>query len=199
MTTENTTMSQADPFRAGRELGLNHLKLGFWMFIASEVMFFGGLISTFLKYKLNSPSPDQAFLSAPLVGANTFLLLTSSFTLVMAIAALRDEDKGGMLRYFIFTFLLGLAFLAGQGFEFATLYSDGVTLTNSLFGSTFFTLTGFHGLHVLIGLIWLLVVIVKASRDSYDPQHYTGVEIFGLYWHFVDIVWIVLFTLIYLI
>lgn len=199
MTTEHMTVKPNDPFRAGRQLGLNHLKLGFWMFIASEVMFFGGLISTFLKYKLNSPTPEQGFLSAPLVGGNTFLLLTSSFTLVMAIAALRDDDRGGMMRYFALTFLLGAAFLAGQAFEFATLYRDGVTLTNSLFGSTFFTLTGFHGLHVLIGLIWLLVVMVKGGRGGYSPEHYDGVEIFGLYWHFVDIVWIILFTLIYLI
>jgi heme/copper-type cytochrome/quinol oxidase subunit 3 len=198
MTTGNMSVTSDDPFRAGRQLGLNHLKLGFWMFIASEVMFFGGLISTFLKYKLNSPSPAQAFLSAPLVGGNTFLLLTSSFTLVMAIAALRDEDRGGMLRYMAFTFLLGAAFLVGQGYEFATLYSDGVTLTNSLFGSTFFTLTGFHGLHVFIGLVWLVVVIVKGGRGAYTPDHFDGVEIFGLYWHFVDIVWIILFTLIYL-
>ncbi|MGA9532833.1 MAG: heme-copper oxidase subunit III [Anaerolineales bacterium] len=199
MTTEHMSVGHDDPFRAGRKLGLDHLKLGFWMFIASEVMFFGGLISTFLKYKLNSPSPQQALLSAPLVGGNTFLLLSSSFTLVMAIAALRDQDRGGMMRYFIFTFLLGSAFLVGQAFEFVTLYSDGVTLTNSLFGSTFFTLTGFHGLHVFIGLVWLSVVIVKGGRGAYSPSSYAGVEIFGLYWHFVDIVWIILFTLIYLI
>jgi heme/copper-type cytochrome/quinol oxidase subunit 3 len=199
MATESASVVHNDAYRAGEELGLDHLKLGFWMFIASEVMFFGGLISTFLKYKLNSPTPEQAFLSAPLVGANTFLLLTSSFTLVLAIAALRDGDRGGMLRYLAITFLLGVGFLGGQAFEFSTLYRDGVTLTDSLFGSTFFTLTGFHGLHVLVGLLWLLVVMLKAGRGAYGPDDFIGVEVFGLYWHFVDIVWIVLFTLIYLI
>jgi len=192
-------MAHESEFRAGRQLGLNHLKLGMWIFIASEVMFFGGLIATFLKYKLTLPTPEVAHLDVTLVGANTFLLLTSSFTLVLALAGLRDNRRGAFMGNLLVTVLLGAAFLGGQGFEFATLYGEGVTLTSSLFGSTFFTLTGFHGLHVLVGVIWALVLLVRGGRGAYSADNDLGVEIFGLYWHFVDVVWIVLFTLIYLI
>ena len=192
-------MTHESEFRAGRRLGLNHVKLGMWLFIASEVMFFGGLIATFLKNKLALPTNEAAHLDVTLVGANTFLLLTSSFTLVLALAGLRDGKRGAFLRNLLFTVLLGALFLAGQGYEFSLLYAEGVTLSSSLFGSTFFTLTGFHGLHVLIGVVWALVLIVRGTRGAYSADNDLGIEIFGLYWHFVDIVWIVLFTLIYLI
>lgn len=188
-----------EEFRAGRELGLNHVKLGMWLFIATEVMFFGGLITTFLKYKLHTPTPEAALLDVTLVGANTFVLLTSSFTVVLGLDAIRRGDKSGLVRFLAATILLGVAFLGGQAYEFNALYHEGVTLTGSLFGSTFFTLTGFHGLHVLGGVIWAALTLVKATRGQYDSDDNIGVEIFGLYWHFVDIVWIVLFTLIYLI
>jgi cytochrome c oxidase subunit 3/cytochrome o ubiquinol oxidase subunit 3 len=195
------TMAQSHEreFRAGHELGLDHVKLGMWIFIASEVMFFGGLIAAFLKYKFQNPSPEQALLDVALVGGNTFVLLTSSFTVVLGLAALRGGNRGAFLRYMGLTILLGVAFLGGQGYEFATLFGEGVTPTTSLFGSSFFTLTGFHGLHVLIGVIWALVVVGRGLRGAFGPEDDRAVEIFGLYWHFVDIVWIVLFTLIYLI
>lgn len=199
MTTESYSPAHDKEFRAGRELGLHHLKLGFWIFIASEVMFFGGLIATFLKYKLNSPTPEAALLDVALVGVNTFVLVTSSFTVVMSLSSLRSGDRGGFVRNLIFTVLLGVLFLGGQGFEFVTLYGEGVTLTSSLFGSTFFTLTGFHGLHVLIGVLWAIILVIRAAQGAYGPEDDIGIEVFGLYWHFVDIVWIFLFTLIYLI
>lgn len=199
MSTEASTDLHHEEFRAGRELGLNHVKLGMWLFIATEVMFFGGLIATFLKYKLHSPAPEAALLDVGLVGANTFLLLASSFTVVLGFDAIRRGDQGGLVRYFALTILLGAAFLGGQIYEFNALYHEGVTLTSSLFGSTFFTLTGFHGLHVLVGVLWALLVLVNAARGKYSAQDNIGVEIFGLYWHFVDVVWIALFTLIYLI
>ncbi len=199
MSTEATTHSQHDDFRAGRELGLNHVKLGMWFFIATEVMFFGGLIVTFLKYKLNNPAPEAALLDVTLVGLNTFLLLASSFTVVLGFDAIRQGDRAGLMRYLGVTILLGSAFLGGQIYEFNALYHEGVTLTGSLFGSTFFTLTGFHGLHVLIGVLWAGLTLVKAAQGKYSADDNLGVEIFGLYWHFVDVVWIALFTLIYLI
>lgn len=199
MSTETTTHAHEDEFRAGRELGLNHVKLGMWFFIATEVMFFGGLIVTFLRYKLHNPSPEAALLDVGLVGANTFLLLASSYTVVLGLDAIRRGNQGGLVRYLVATILLGSAFLGGQIYEFNALYHEGVTLTNSLFGSTFFTLTGFHGLHVLIGVLWAAITAVKASRGKYSADDNLGVEVFGLYWHFVDVVWIALFTLIYLI
>lgn len=199
MTSESYTPSHQEEYKAGLELGLDHRKLGMWLFIASEVMFFGGLISTFLRYKFTVPTSETALLDVALVGANTFLLLTSSFTVVMGLAALREGNRAGFIRNFAFTALLGAAFLGGQIYEFNALYHDGVTLTSSIFGSTFFTLTGFHGLHVLIGVLWALIILVRAGRGGYSAEEDMGIEIFGLYWHFVDIVWIVLFTIIYLI
>lgn len=189
----------ADAYRSGRALGIQPLKLGMWLFLASEVMFFGGLISAFLHYKVNNPSPESGLLDVPLVGVNTFLLLTSSFTVVLGLAAIRQGDRRGLIRFLAATALLGAAFLGGQAYEFVSLYGHGVTLSGSLFGSSFFTLTGFHGLHVLIGLVWALSTLAGAARGRYSADRFEGVEVFGLYWHFVDVVWIVLFTIIYLV
>ncbi len=193
------TLTHPDAHRAGKDLGIDHLKLGVWLFLASEVMFFGGLIAAFLHYKVNEPSPQAGLLSVPLVGANTFVLLTSSFTVVQGLAAIRRGNRAGLIRFLGITVLLGALFLAGQGYEFAKIYREGVTLQSSVFGSSFFTLTGFHGLHVLIGIVWAASTLLRASRGRYTDQDAIGVEVFGLYWHFVDIVWIVLFTLIYLV
>lgn len=187
-----------DLYRAGKALGLDHTKLGMWFFLASEVMFFGGLIATFTHYKLNHPAPEAAALDVVLVGINTLVLLTSSFTVVRALAAIQEGRRGAFLTYLGLTIALGTAFLSGQGYEFVSLYRDGITLTSTLFGSSFFTLTGFHGLHVLVGVIWAVVTLLRGARGRFSPTDFMGVEIFGLYWHFVDVVWIVLFTVIYL-
>jgi heme/copper-type cytochrome/quinol oxidase subunit 3 len=192
-------MPHSEAFRAGKSLGIDHLKLGVWLFLASEVMFFGGLIAAFLHYKVNAPSSQAGLLSVPLVGANTFILLTSSFTVVQGLAAIRRGSRDGLVRYLSITILLGAIFLAGQAYEFSSLYRDGVTLQSSVFGSSFFTLTGFHGMHVFIGILWAGSTLLRAARGRYSKEDYAGVEVFGLYWHFVDIVWIVLFTIIYLV
>lgn len=192
-------LAHEEHYRAGKELGINHQKLGMWMFIASEVMFFGGLISTFLFYKLNNPSTaEAALLDVVLVGVNTFILLTSSFTVVLGLSAIQRGDRSGLMRFLGLTVLLGAAFLGGQAYEFVSLFGEGMTLSSSVYASSFFTLTGFHGFHVLIGIIWAVLTMRKASRAKYSVEDHLGVEMFGLYWHFVDIVWIVLFTLIYL-
>ncbi len=192
-------MADEGRFQAGKALGVDHLKLGIWLFIASEVMFFGGLISTFLFYELNHPAPEQAaLLDVVLVGVNTFILLTSSFSVVMGISAIQRGDQAGLVRFLIVTIMLGAGFLTGQLVEFSKLVGKGMTLGSSVFASSFFTLTGFHGLHVFAGIIWAVLTAVKASRGAYDAGNYMGVEVFGIYWHFVDVVWIVLFTLIYL-
>src|SRR3990172_13437662 len=192
-------MQHAEDFRAGHTLGLDHRKLGMWLFIASEVMFFGGLNAAFLTFKLGTPSTDSALLNVAQVGVNTFVLLTSSFTVVLALSAIRAGDQRGLRAFLGLTILLGAAFLSGQAFEFASLYREGLTLTSGVFGSSFFTLTGFHGLHVFIGVVWALRNLIKAMRGGYRAETSIGIELFGLYWHFVDIVWIVLFTIIYLI
>jgi heme/copper-type cytochrome/quinol oxidase subunit 3 len=193
------TIAHNDEFRAGRELSLDHRKLGMWLFLASEVMFFGGLIGTFLHYKATLPSPESALLDTMLVGINTFILITSSLMVVLGLDAIQRGRRRGLIFFLGLTALLGATFLGGQAYEFVSLARHGVTLQSSVFGSSFYTLTGFHGLHVLIGVVWALATMVKAARGSYSAQEHGGVEAFGLYWHFVDVVWIVLFTIIYLI
>jgi heme/copper-type cytochrome/quinol oxidase subunit 3 len=197
---ESQVSIHEEEFRTGKAIGLDHLKLGMWLFLGSEVMFFGGLIAAFLHYKVNNPAPlETALLDVILVGINTFVLLTSSFTVVLGLSSIEQGDSQGLIRNLTFTILLGAGFLGGQIYEFVSLSQGGLTLTSSLFGSSFFTLTGFHGLHVLIGLIWAASTLRKALRKGYSADNTVGVELFGLYWHFVDIVWIVLFTIIYLI
>ena len=192
-------MMHAEDFRAGAALGVDHRKVGMWFFIASEVMFFGGLLATYLHYKYILGFPEASGLNIVQVGINTTILLTSSLTVVLALSSIR-AGKGGQLSIFLLlTIALGLAFLSGQVLEFSHLYGEGVTLTSSVFGSSFFTLTGFHGLHVVAGVIWAAIVLVRGLRGAFTAERNMGVEVFGLYWHFVDIVWIMLFTLIYLI
>jgi len=192
-------LHSSENFRAGRALGLDHRKVGMWLFIASEVMFFGGLIAAYLHYKYTLGFSESAELDVVLVGINTMVLLTSSFTVVSALSAIRQGRQGRFIVFLLLTILLGVAFLTGQAFEFGALYRHGITLTSSVFGSSFFTLTGFHGLHVTAGVVWAIVTLVRGLRGAFDRERNMGVEIFGLYWHFVDIVWIVLFTQIYLI
>lgn len=188
-----------DHYRAGRVLGLSHLKLGMWTFIASEVMFFGGLIAAFLNFKINFPAIESELLNITLVGVNTFILLTSSFTVVLGLDAIRRGKARSLAIFLGLTAILGVIFLSGQAYEFYSLNNEGLTLSGSVFGSSFFTLTSFHGLHVLVGVLWALRNAVKAIRGGYSAETAEGVEVFGLYWHFVDIIWIILFTVIYLI
>ena len=192
-----TTISHDEAVRAGKELGLDHRKLGMWLFLATEVMFFGGLLTAFLHTKLRQPGLIITPESLLLVGVNTFVLVTSSLMVAQALDAARRGLRGRMHLYLLGTAVLGTLFLAGQAYEFSLLAHEGLSLTGSLFGSAFFTLTGTHGLHVLIGVMWSLVILLGALR-SRDPSP-MRVEIFGLYWHFVDIVWLVLFTVIYLV
>lgn len=199
MTAQQYSPPAEEEFRAGHALGMDHRKLALWLFIASEVMFFGGLITAFLRTKLLTATPEEALLDVALVGLNTFVLLTSSFTVVLGLNAIQRGRRSGLMTFLGLTIVLGLVFLGGQGYEFAALYQEGLTLSSSLYGSSFFTLTSFHGLHVLIGVIWAGLILINAMRGRYSAESYEGVETFGLYWHFVDIVWIVLFTLIYLI
>jgi cytochrome c oxidase subunit 3/cytochrome o ubiquinol oxidase subunit 3 len=191
-------MQHSEDFRAGQAMGLDHRKVGMWLFIASEVMFFGGLIAAYLHYKYSIGFPEGSELNVVLVGINTMVLLTSSYMVVNGLDAIRKGRPGRLALYLVATILLGVAFLTGQVFEFADLYAHGITLTSGVFGSAFFTLTGFHGLHVTAGVIWAAITLFRALRGAFSPENNMGVELFGLYWHFVDIVWIVLFTLIYL-
>ncbi len=181
--------------------GLDHRKMGLWAFLGSECMFFGSLIATYLVYKgksLAGPTPHE-ILNIPLTSISTFVLLMSSLLMVLALAAVQRGDALGAKLWLFGTPLLGMIFLGFQVYEFATFVSEGLTLQVNLFGATFFVLTGFHGAHVSIGVLWLLSLWVLALRNRLTRADALLVEIAGLYWHFVDIVWIVIFTLVYLI
>jgi len=171
-----------------------------WAFIGSECMLFGSLITTFLVYEGRSvvgPYPRD-LLNIPLISITTFVLLMSSLMMVLALSAVQRGDARGSKLFLLLTALLGMVFLSGQVYEFTTFYHEGLGLGTNLFGATFFLLTGFHGAHVTVGVIWLLSLWTMAVRGSLGPESSVTVEIAGLYWHFVDVVWIVLFTVIYL-
>jgi heme/copper-type cytochrome/quinol oxidase subunit 3 len=181
--------------------GLDNRKLLMWAFLASDCMFFGSLIATYMVYKnrsLDGPLPREIF-DIPYTSVSAFVLLLSSLTMVLALAALQRGDERRMRIWLSATALLGCVFLGGQYYEFNIFYHEGLTLSRNLFGSTFFTLTGFHGTHVAIGVFWLLSLVAQSFRGRLHQEHSLMVEIAGLYWHFVDIVWILIFTLVYLI
>lgn len=223
-------------------------KLGMWIFLVSEVMFFSALISTYLTYRLRpefnkipnphyeasveevavEEEPDPALpeesvhavddiagaediahkeyftaqetLNLPMAALNTFLLLVSSFTAANAMDALAQGKRNIFRNMLLVTFVLGAIFLGIQALEWFELYNHYGVTPDTLFGTAFYTTTGFHGLHVTIGLAWLLFILARVLfQGAYRPEDSISIEVFGLYWHFVDIIWIILFTLIYLI
>ncbi len=175
-------------------------KMAMWVFLGNEILFFTGLIASFLLLRSKSDlGVDHALVdSIPLVSINTFILLTSSLTVVLAHDAAVNNKQGKLKLMLLLTILLGTTFVSLQGVEYSTLYGEGLTWTSSGYGTAFFTLTGTHGLHVIIGIIWCIIIFVRSLFGGFKNGQYGGVEIFGLYWHFVDVVWILLFTLVYL-
>jgi cytochrome c oxidase subunit III len=184
-------------------LGVDSRKLGVWAFIGSEVLFFAALITVYLVYKprnLAAGGPDpKEVLGIGVTSVLATILLASSLTMVLALAAIRRKDIRLFRVWLLATAGLGLCFLGGQAYEFTELVvAESVTMPTSIFGMTFFILTGFHGTHVAIGVIWLLSVFTKVMRYPNSPENEMDVELGGLYWHFVDLVWVGIFTLIYL-
>ncbi|MGW8282466.1 MAG: cytochrome c oxidase subunit 3 [Gemmatimonadota bacterium] len=180
--------------------GLPSRKLLMWAFIGSECILFGSLIITYLVFRGRSvvgPYPEE-LLNIPFITVTTFTLLMSSLTMVLALAAVQRNDMRQGKLWLLMTALLGLVFLSGQIYEFSHFVHEGLGLTTNLFGASFFLLTGTHGAHVLVGVIWLTTLFVLALRGRLTDANAETVEITGLYWHFVDVVWIVLFTIIYL-
>jgi heme/copper-type cytochrome/quinol oxidase subunit 3 len=180
-------------------MGLPSTKLGMWIFLASEVMFFTGLIGAFVTFKARGLMGTVDALNVPLAALNTFILIVSSFMVVMALQAIEDGKETRFILMLLGTLALGSIFIGIQGVEWNALLTDGITPKDSIFGTAFFVLTGFHGAHVIAGLLWLTFALLKAFRGDFTRENNMGIEIFGLYWHFVDIVWIILFTVIYLI
>ena len=196
-------MAHAIAAPAGHETntGLDNRKLLMWLFLGSECLFFGSFISAFLLYRnrnLVGPYPEDLF-DIPFTSVSSFVLLMSSVTMVLALSAIQRGDMRGLRIWLVATALLGISFLAGQAFEFTEFYNEGLTLKTNVFGTTFFVLTGFHGTHVAVGVLILLSMYVMSMQGTLTSEHSLTVELAGLYWHFVDIVWIVIFTLIYLV
>jgi cytochrome c oxidase subunit 3/cytochrome o ubiquinol oxidase subunit 3 len=181
--------------------GLSNNKMGMWLFLGSECLLFGGLISTYMLYRgrhSETLGPDQVY-DIPFTSVSSFVLLMSSLTMVLAVSsAVRNDDRRTTL-WLTITALLGATFVGGQVYEFTSFYREGMGFTTSLFSSSFFTLTGFHGVHVTVGIIMLLSLTGMIKRGKIPGDKAEVVELVGLYWHFVDIVWIVIFTLVYLI
>ena len=181
--------------------GLSNNKLAMWLFLGSECLLFGGLISTYMLYRGRHTAnlgPDQVW-DIPFTSASSFVLLMSSLTMVLAVTAAKRHDDRTTNVWLSVTALLGSLFVAGQVYEFTVFYREGLGFTTSLFSSSFYTLTGFHGVHVTVGVIMLLSVVGMILRKRIHGDKAEVVELVGLYWHFVDIVWILIFTLVYLI
>jgi heme/copper-type cytochrome/quinol oxidase subunit 3 len=172
-----------------------------WVFLGSDCLFFGALIATYMVYRgqsLVGPYPID-IINVPVTTISTFVLLMSSFAMVQALAATNADNKRGITGWLLATAFLGAIFIGFQIVEFNAFKNEGLTLGGNLFGASFFTLTGFHGAHVTLGIIWLLAMAILAAKGRVGSKTALDVELLGLYWHFVDIVWIVIFTLLYLI
>ena len=230
---QDPSVASHEPVVEETTTGLNHRKMLMWLFLGSDCLFFGSLISTYLIYRgqsLVGPFPKDVF-DIPTTSVSTFVLLMSSMSMVLAYSAINRGDLKAFRIWILSTCMLGATFLSFQVFEFydfanhervvectpasqvqecldgATEYEEdyGLTPRTNLFGTTFFTLTGFHGAHVTVGVIWLLSIAGysvlggrKAQRILTDRQA-LSVDLAALYWHFVDIVWIVIFAVVYLI
>jgi len=181
--------------------GISNNKLAMWLFLGSECLLFGGLISTYMLYRgrhTGNLGPDQIY-DIPFTSVSSFVLLMSSLTMVLAVSAIGRGDLRNTKLWLVVTALLGATFVGGQVYEFTSFYREGLGFTTSLFSSSFYTLTGFHGVHVTVGIIMLLSLTGMLSRNRVPGDRSEVVELVGLYWHFVDIVWIIIFTLVYLI
>jgi len=184
--------------------GLSHRKLLMWTFLGSECLFFGTLIANHMINRnqaelLNGVSP-ACVLDIPITSASTFVLLMSSVAMVLAVTASERGDMKQLRIWLFMTAVLGATFLGFQVYEFSAFVDEGLTIGTNLYGSTFFILTGFHGVHVTVGVIWILSMLAASyRRRDLVIGNPLNVDITGLYWHFVDVVWIVIFTVVYLV
>ena len=181
--------------------GLDNTKLAMWAFLGSECLFFGSLITTYLLYRNRTgdgPTPEEIY-DIPYTSVSSFVLLMSSLTMVLALAAIQRGDHRNCRIWLLATAFLGMSFVGGQVFEFTEFVHEGLTLSTSPFGSAFFVTTGFHGAHVTGGILMLLSLYGMSLAGKLPTEDARKVELVGLYWHFVDVVWIVIFTVIYLI
>ena len=187
------------------ETGLNNSKLGIWVFLASEVMLFGGLFSAYVFLRMAAPVGEFAYwgskLSIPMATVNTLVLISSSVTVIMSWASLKMKDFEKYKMYMGLTLLCALIFLVIKYFEYTGKFHHGIYPSSSTFMAIYFTLTGLHGLHIIGGMIVMGYFWLPAGNKMWhtEPEHFTNrIEVAGLYWHFVDLVWIFLFPVLYL-
>lgn len=193
-----TTIDQHDPHTT---TGISNTKLAMWVFLGSECLLFGGLVSTYLLYRTRGNGltlPTDVF-DIPFTSVSSFVLLMSSLTMVLALSAMRRGEQERSQVWLLATALLGTVFVGGQIYEFTSFVREGLGYTTSPASSAFYTLTGFHGVHVTLGIVMLLSLFISAVRGKLTKENSETIEIVGLYWHFVDVVWIFIFTVIYLV
>lgn len=207
------TLGQTEYSR--RTFGFTPGKFAMWLFLASDAMGFVGLLSAYIVLRYANPSatwrPETGnwiagaegaeglpALAPILTGINTFILIVSSFTMVLALDAIQKGNQKGLKLFLGITALCGMTFLGIQVYEYQHLLHAGLTMYVHPYGATFYICTGFHGAHVLAGVIYLTCIWIKAARGGYTKENHSAVELVGLFWHFVDLVWIILFTIIYL-
>ena len=188
---------------AHAQRGISNPILGMILFITSEIMFFSGLFAAYFATRAaNTPWPPAAFqhILDPLgpIMLATIILIASSFTCQFAVWSIRRGDRRGYIRNTAITFILGVIFLGMQVFDYSLLFGEGMTLGSGPFGTTYFTLTGFHGAHVFGGVLMLGVILYRGMAGQFSARHHDAVEAVSLYWHFVDVVWILLFSILYL-
>ena len=182
--------------------GISNVILGMILFLTSEIMFFAGLFAAYFSTRAaNKPWPPEEFAHIlnpfSLILVATAILVISSFTCQLAVWAIRRGDRTGFIRNIAITFVLGIVFLVMQAYDYMLLFDEGMTLGSGPFGTTYFTLTGFHGAHVFGGVLMLGVVLYRGLAGQFSAKHHDAVEAASLYWHFVDIVWIFLFSILY--
>ena len=170
-----------------------------WAFLGSDVLFFGTLIATHLVYRGQGSLPREDILDIPITSISTFVLLMSSLAMVLALAGIQKGNIGQTRFWLAATALLGMGFIGFQMFEFTEFAAEGLTPRTNLFGSTFLIMTGFHGTHVAVGVLWLWSLFFGTFNGKVRQDNSIEVELSGLYWHFVDIVWIVIFGVVYLV
>jgi cytochrome c oxidase subunit III len=201
MAVVDTASLQERPAEHHKPGGISSSLLGMVLFIASEVMFFGGLFGAYFTIRSAAtqwPPEDTPHLSTFYAAILTTILVTSSVTMQFGVWAIRKNDSRRLVLWLAVSLLLGLAFLCGQALEYANLIEEGMTLSSGVFGSTFYTLTGFHGAHVAGGAAFILIVLLRARSGQFTARYHDTVEMASYYWHFVDVVWIGLFSTIYL-
>jgi cytochrome c oxidase subunit 3/cytochrome o ubiquinol oxidase subunit 3 len=194
-----TTTAQ-DPALAGTSLGIDHRKLAMWTFLGSEFLFFGAFLSAFLLYvDTTNGGPGVEIFDIPFTSVSSFVLLMSSLTMVLAHNSHVRGDMRRMRLWILATAGQGMVFLGGQVYEFTVFVREGLDIQQSPFASSFYVLTGFHGAHVFIGVLLLLGLYSLSLTGKVKPAQDVKTEMIGLYWHFVDIIWVILFTVVYLI